>query len=208
MEQYSDESNVWLKNITVDLPTNNEWLVYNIINDFSLSLQRIVESFRNGVIHRDVVSDMLSKMVSEGKLTRLHGRQGMYSLPDKIKSKYLKLDHSKIGTAQDIKLVTKEAITHYAKEGHFITLANQTVKKGKLMTDLVAYDYLYDLPISVEIESSAEVDSHSEHVKLNMTKWRDLGFGECHVWSKNPKIQEIYGSLSDEEKKSVKIFLV
>ncbi len=208
MEQYSDESNVWLKNITVELPTNNEWLVYNIINDFSLSLQKIVELFRNGVIHRDVVSDMLSKMVSEGKLTRLHGHRGLYSLPEKIKSKYLKIDHAKIGTAQDIGMVTKEVITHYTKESHFITLANQTVKKGKLMTDLVAYDYLHDLPISVVIDSSAEVDSHPEHVKLNMTKWRDLGFGECHVWSKNSKIQDIYDSLSDEEKKSVKVFLV
>jgi len=208
MEQYSDESNVWLKNITVELPTNNEWLVYNIINDFSLSLQKIVDSFRNGVIHRDVVSDMLQKMVLEGKLTRLHGHRGLYSLPDKIKSKYLKIDHTKIGTAQDIGIVTKEAISHYSKAGYFITLANQTVKKGKLMTDLVAYDYLHDLPISVEIESYSEVDSHSEHVKLNMTKWKDLGFAECHVWSKNPKIQEIYNSLSDGEKKSVKVFLV
>ncbi len=105
-------------------------------------------------------------------------------------------------------MVTKDTITHYTKEGHFITLANQTVKKGKLMTDLVAYDYLHDLPISVEIESSIEVDSHPEHVKFNMTKWRDLGFSECHIWSKNPKIQDIYDSLSDEEKKSVKVFLV
>jgi len=41
MEQYSDESNVWLKNITVELPTSNEWLVYNIIHDFSLPLYKI-----------------------------------------------------------------------------------------------------------------------------------------------------------------------
>ena len=113
-----------------------------------------------------------------------------------------------IGTAQDIGLVTKEAITHYTDKGHFITLANQTLKKGKLMTDLVAYDYLHDLPISVEIESDIEVDSHPEHVKLNMTKWQDLGFGECHIWSKNAKIQEIYDSLNDGEKQSVKIFLL
>jgi len=208
MEQYSDERNVWLKNITVELPTANEWLVYNIIHEYSLSLQKIVESFRNGVIHRDVVSAMLQKMVSEGKLVKSHGNKGLYSVSDKIKSKYLKIDHSLIGTALDIEPVTKEVITHYAKEGHFITLANQTVKKGKLMTDLVAYDYLHDSPISVEVESISEVDSHPEHVKLNMTKWKDLGFNECHVWSKNSKIQEIYDSLSDEEKKSVKIFLV
>jgi len=208
MEQYSDKSNEWLKNITVELPTNNEWLVYNIINDFSLSLQKIVELFRNGVIHRDVVSDMLQKMALERKLSKSHGNKGLYSLPEKIKSKYLKIDHSKIGTAQDIGIVTKMAITHYSEEDHFITLANQTLKKGKLMTDLVAYDYLNNLPISVEIESSIEVDSHPEHVKFNMTKWRDLGFGECHIWSKNTKIQEIYDSLSDEKKKSVKIFLV
>jgi len=208
MEQYSDESNVWLKNITVELPTNDEWLVYNIINNSTLGLQQIVDVFRNGVIHRDTVSKILQKMVLEGKLSKSHGNKGMYSVSDKIKSKYLKIDHTKIGTAQDIKLVTKMAVEYYTKEGYFITLANQTIKKGKLMTDLVAYDYLHESPISVEIESSSETNSHKSHVKLNMTKWRDLGFNECHIWSKNPKIQNVYDSLSDEEKKSIKIFLV
>ncbi len=208
MEQYSDENNDWLKNISVELPTNNEWLIYNIINYASLSLHNIVDLFRNGVILRDTVSEILQKMISEGKLVKSHGHKGLYSIPDKIKSKYLRIDHTMIGTAQDIESVTKMVITHYTNEGHFITLANQTLRKGKLMTDLVVYDYLHDLPISVEIESSIEVDSHPEHVKLNMTKWGDLGFSECHVWSKNPKIQEIYDSLNDEEKKSVKIFLL
>ena len=140
----------------------------------------------------------------------LHISSNSYSESSSLhkKSKYLKIEHTKIGIAQDIGLDTKMAITHYTNECHFITLANQTLKKGKLMTDLVAYDYLHDLPISVEIESSIEVDSHPEHVKLNMTKWKDLGFSECHIWSKNAKIQEIYDSLTNEEKQSVKIFLL
>ena len=87
-------------------------------------------------------------------------------------------------------------------------MANQKVKKGKLRTDLVVYDYVRDIPISVEIESSAEYESHPEHVKLNMVKWKELGFKECHIWSKNAGVQKVHDSLSDEEKESVKVFVV
>ena len=176
--------------MTPQLPSSqvSKYLTLGINLDSSNSIGQVI--FRTG-IGEDLEIALATKVLNT-----------------QISSKYLKLDHSKIGTAKDIELITKEVITHYTNEGYFIILANQTVKKGKLMTDLVAYDYLHDSPISVEIESSMEVDSHPEHVKLNMTKWRDLGFSECHIWSKNAKIQEIYDSLSDEDKKAVKVFLV
>lgn len=208
MKQYSDANNEWLRNITVELPTQDEWIIYNIIKDASLSQKQIVESFRNGVIHRDTVSLLLKAMVKDGKLSQTAGHKGVYSLTNRTISKYIRLDYSQIGTAKDIKSVTEQAIKHYTDKDQFVTIANQKVKKGKLMTDLVVYDYSQELPISVEIESSAEYESHPEHVKLNMVKWRDLGFRECHVWSKNPGIRLVYDGLSNEEKESVKIFVI
>lgn len=90
----------------------------------------------------------------------------------------------------------------------FVCVASQKVKKGILRTDLVAYDYTTETSISVEVESFIETNSHPQHVKLNMIKWKDLGFSACHVWSKNPKIQDIYEKLTDEEKENVEIFVV
>lgn len=209
MEKYSDQSNYWLKNITVELPTHDEWLIYNIIGDgSSLGLRQIVDSFRNGIVHRDVVSEILKSMVEQGKLGRSPGNKGAYFLSNFTQLKYLTFDHTLIGTAQDIKEVMESAISYYTKLGYFVGIANQSVKKGKLMTDLVAYDYVTRTSISVEIESISEFQSHKEHVKLNMLKWRDLGFMECHVWSKHKGIQDLFDTLSDEEKMSVCIFVV
>ena len=46
------------------------------------------------------------------------------------------------------------------------------------------------------------------HVRHNMIKWRAMGFGLCHVWSRSPKIRDIYDSLSGEEMDGVQITIV
>ncbi|MCE2499196.1 MAG: hypothetical protein J4F28_09510, partial [Nitrosopumilaceae archaeon] len=57
-------------------------------------------------------------------------------------------------------------------------------------------------------ESYAEMRRHPEHVKLNMTKWADLGFEECHVWSTHPGIADVREELTDEQKERVRTFVV
>ena len=46
MQQYSSESNVWLKNISVEPSTHDEWLIFCILRNASLGLRQIVEQFR------------------------------------------------------------------------------------------------------------------------------------------------------------------
>ncbi len=41
-----------------------------------------------------------------------------------------------------------------------------------------------------------------------MIKWKSLDFKECHIWSKNSQIQEIYDSLTEEKHESLEIFVV
>ena len=81
-------------------------------------------------------------------------------------------------------------------------------KKDKLRTDLIAYDYSTDVAISVEIESHKEVESHPEHVLLNMKKWKDMGFLQCHVWSTHKQVAEIKETLDPSLKDDVKVFLM
>lgn len=76
-----------------------------------------------------------------------------------------------------------------------------------MRSDIVVHDYVNDISISVEIESDTHVNSHPEQVRLNMTKWKDLGFDECHMWSKNSKIREIKNKLGTEADK-VQTFVV
>ena len=63
-------------------------------------------------------------------------------------------------------------------KGYFLAVAIQKVRKGKYRTDMIAYDYNAKAPISVEIESEAEMESHPEHVRFNMMKWMELGLQE------------------------------
>ena len=209
MKQYSSQSNVWLKNISFEPPTEDEWLVCCILKDSPLGLQKIVDSFKGGTIHRDTMSkDILQNMVNKKMLSKTEGHKGVYSLTDKTKSQLFDYSSETVGSAKDIPMMVQKVTDHYVSKGNFVTVATQKVKKGKLRTDFVAYDYEKEIPISVEIESNAESDSHKSHVKLNMVKWKQLGFKECHVWSISPKIQDVYESLTEEEKIGVKIFVV
>ena len=97
------------------------------------------------------------------------------------------------------------------EQGMFVGLASQKVRKKKSRTDFIAYDYITETPISVEIESSAEVSSHREHVLKNMepVKWHDeLGFKKCHLWSKSLKSKQVYDNASDEQREGVEFFLI
>ena len=208
MQRYSSRSNDWLKNISVEHPSHDEWLIYCILRKESeLGLSNIVDKFKNGTIHRDVMSDILTLMTEEGKLTKSAGHKGLYSLTSRTK-KYFDFTDETIGTAEDIPEMIDRVTNHYITQGIFVCVASQKVRKGVLRTDLVAYDYTTETPISVEVESFIETNSHPQHVKLNMVKWNDLGFSACHVWSKNPKIQDIYEKLTDTEKENVEIFIV
>ncbi|MDA8031670.1 MAG: hypothetical protein MPK62_11220, partial [Alphaproteobacteria bacterium] len=114
-------------------------------------------------------------------------------------------DPSKIGTASDIPEVVERVVDAYISRKLFLAVAPQRVKKGEDRTDLVAYDYERETPISIEVESESEVQSHPEHVKYNMKKWRKMGFQECHVWSKSSRIRQIRDTLGEDEKLGVVI---
>ena len=90
-----------------------------------------------------------------------------------------------------------------------MAIAIQKVRKGKYRTDMVAYDYNTKTPISVEIESEAEMESHPEHVRLNMMKWRELGFKKCDIWSYAKNLEELYNALAEGTiKKSITAFVM
>lgn len=64
-------------------------------------------------------------------------------------------------------------------------------------------------PISVEIESEAEENSHPEHVRFNMLKWRELGFRACHVWSFHPKVEQEYEKMKEGyQKANTRVFIL
>lgn len=66
--------------------TSNEWLIYSILRkEPKLGLSNIVKKFKNGTIHRDVLSQILQNMVKEEKLKKSAGRKGVYSLTSRTK---------------------------------------------------------------------------------------------------------------------------
>ena len=214
------DKNKWMQQLENDtvIPPKTEWqILVSLYFHEKLSLMEIVR-ICNFVQSRDDISQLLRDMnerkiidvaekIQKGPVTIIK-----YQLSNETKTKYFELDYSKVGTAPDISDVAEKAVEHYLKEKkYFVTVSTQDfTKKDKLRTDLIAYDYDNDVAISVEIESYSEVESHPEHVLLNMKKWKDMGFSQCHVWSKHKLVAEIKEKLdsSIKDDDNVKVFLV
>jgi len=211
------DKNKWMQQLenNITIPSKTKWEIFvSLYSHEKLSLMEIVR-ICNFIQPRDEISKLLRDMnerklidiaekIQKGRVTIIK-----YQLSNETKTKYFDLDYSKIGTASDISDVAKNAVEHYLKEGYFVSIAMQDFsKKDELRTDLIAYDYSNDITISIEIESHSEVESHPEHVLLNMRKWKEMGFLQCHVWSTHKQIAEIKEKLDSTMYNNVKIFLV
>ena len=203
VRQTATNKNRWLENISVQCPTHTEWRILSLLREKPMKQNEIVAILK--VSNRSEVASVLKDMTAHKLISKIEpeNRLSAYQLTGKAKKDYFEYDIESIGTAKDIEHITNKVIESYLKLGMFVTLSSQKIIKGKDRTDLIAYDYTNEIPISVEIESSIEVQSHPEHVRYNMVKWRKLGFEQCHVWSTSPKLSAIYDSLNDEEKKGV-----
>ena len=203
----AEEKTRWLDHIKVQFRTKVEWRIMLMLRKGSMQQAEIVDVLR--AQNRSDVQPVLRDLVSRGILERTDGtRLAPYRLSKKARKDYFEHGFGDIGTAAGLETTAKKVAEQYMRDGTFVAVASQKVVKGKDRTDLVAYDYETDTPISVEIESVSEVRSHREHVRYNMVKWRRMGFGQCHVWSESPKIHEIYDRLDGKEKEGVSAFLI
>ncbi len=205
--QMSAKKSKWIQNISVPFPSQMEWKIMLMLREREMRQADMVDMLK--VQNRSEVLAVLKQMISDKILKRTDDtRMSPYALTEKAREDYFDYDVTEIGSAADIEEVTKAAIDVYLKKEMFVTMATQKIRKGQDRTDLVVYDYASQIPISVELESISEVNSHREHVRYNMIKWKDMGFEKCHVWSKNSKIQEIHDALEDKEKKGVKVGVI
>ena len=214
LKQKTVKKNRWLDNLAVEFLPQDEWKILLILyHHGQLKHMDICDKF--GSIHRDVVSKIEESLVKKGMLitvdaegTPRSSRSDYYSLSDIAKANYFSFNSNEIGIAEDIPQVTKTVVNHYLKKGYFLAMTPQKIRKGKDRTDLVAYDYENDCPISIEVESLAEVMSHPSHILYNMEKWPKLGFDLCHVWSLSPKIKKIKEKLPDRLRQKVQTFVL
>jgi len=200
-----DKKTEWIKMLKAEYRTEIEWKIIVFLRDNSGNLKQIVDAIdstdRNEtrtmietLKERDMIrivntTKIASKLVHE------------YTISEKARDMYFPTNFHSIGSAEDVDEISKKALEYYLAKGFFVSIATQIRKKGKPVCDMIAYDYQRDLPISIEIESRKHVYSHPEQVKFNMTKWKDLGFVECHVWSKSEKIEEIKRGLGNKADK-------
>lgn len=207
-----EHSTKWLKQLEVEFPTKEKWQILLYLKDNAANLSEIVEETKS--TDRDKTASLVSDMY-RGRLisiarSRLHGKikENYYTVSNSARANYFPDDFSEIGTASDIHEVATNAFSHYLEKKLFVAIARQEIKSSVLRTDLVAYDYETQRPISVEIESESEVSSHPEQVRQNMAKWQDLGFSKCHVWSRAYQIKRIHESLEPTLIDKVEVFLV
>ena len=209
LHQTQMSKNRWMRHLTVELPEKIQWqIMLYLWTEGTQQLGKITEHLQ--ATQRDDISVVLHDMVQKGMLDTINdSRNTKYALSEETIKKYFTFDDTKIGTADDISYITKNAVESYLKKGLFVTMADQTVKKDEDRTDLIAYSYDKDMAISVEIESASELASHPEAVRKNMVKWKEMGFAAYHGWSSDKKIQEIMESqINTEQRKNVLVFVV
>ena len=197
----------WMRYIKVSLPTKEQWQIMISLHKKSpLRLTEITEQVKAET--RDDVVSILKKMIRDGIVDKDDSTRNIkYFLSEKAINDYFTFDDTKIGTAEDIPRVTQKVIKKYLDKGVFISLASQDIEKDKYRSDLIGYHYDEEKSISIEIESASELTSHPEHARLNMEKWRNMGFDMCHSWSESKKLLEVYDS-QVTDKKNVKAFLI
>lgn len=200
--------NKWRESVSVVIPDVIPWKIMAMLRTGPLRQHEMVERLR--VPNRSVVADGLKYLASHGlvRKTEPENHKSAYALGDSARAAYFEPDFADVGSAEETGAVSSHAFDWYLKQGMFVAVASQKVVKGQDRTDLVAYDYENRIPISVEIESASEVQSHPEHVRYNMIKWNKHGFEQCHVWSKSARVRDIYDSLSEDERVGVVIRLI
>ncbi|HSB83290.1 MAG TPA: type IV secretory system conjugative DNA transfer family protein, partial [Nitrosarchaeum sp.] len=201
----------WMKQLEAEFRTKDEWDIILFLHNKNGNLNEIVDGVKS--TDRDKTSKIIKTLCNNNVIiissTKRHGPilECEYALSAKSKQSYFPETFESIGTAKDIPEVSKKAYDYYLEKKFFISLTNHNIKKNKIMSDIIVYDYQKDVAISVEIESQHEISSHPEQVRLNMIKWKDFGFAECHMWSKSNNIIKIKNSLGNEAQK-VQTFLV
>ena len=213
LDAREEERNRWKMNMDAALPPHDFWHVMLMLRPGPLNLKGITLRYnpRNdptpGTRHRDEISATLRAMVADGLLAKEDRRDGRYSLAASSRECF-SYPWEKIGTAPDVKDAVREAVRYYLGMGYFLAMADQRIRKDVDRTDMVAYDYNTDTPISVEVESVSEQTSHAEHVRYNMVKWPELGFRKCHVWSFNPGIEQERESLGNDTRGDTVVFVL
>ncbi len=209
LQQKQIQRDRWMRYLTVSLPTKEQWQIMVALHKNKMSplqLTEITEQVRAET--RDDVLSILKKMIEKGILEKDDSTRNVkYFLSKKAVKNYFTLDDTKIGTAKDISRITQKVIKNYLDKGVFITIASQNIEKDKYRPDLIGYHYDEEKSISIEIESTSELASHPEHARLNMEKWKNMGFDICHCWSESKKLLEVYDS-QVTNKKNVKAFLI
>ena len=178
VRQAAAARNKWLESITVRLPAHMEWRIMVMLLDKPLQQVEMVSQLP--VSDRSEVLDILKRMQAD-RLVRKTGpgnRLSRYELAQDARSACFEPRFDEVCSAAEIEGLTRRVFNGYLKKAMFVAVASQKVTKGRDRTDLVAYDYEDDAPISVEIESVVEVQSRGFLVPTILESMPDNGIME------------------------------
>lgn len=192
----------WMRQLYAEFRTKPEWDIILFLYKSNGNLTQIVDGVNSQ--DRDNTSQLIDSLRENGIISIARSRKRgsqveyEYALAAKVRDTYFPKSFDLIGNAHDVSEVASKALQYYIEKEFFVSLANRDLKNGKMMCDMIAYDYDNDHSISIKIESKSEADSHPEQVQLYMTTWKSLGFAECHIWSKSDEIQKIKEKLETD----------
>lgn len=135
-------------------------------------------------------------LISQGSIVKVRRVRGAthFGRSRRVQRLYFNPDFSKVAKSLEGRQIAKVAHRYHLKQGNFVTVIPQRI--GEFKCDMVAYDYKKHLAMAIEVESSQEIKTHAEQVRINIEKFSDLGFDVLELWfSKRmkEKIRELVG---------------
>lgn len=169
------------KYLPVPVPEEKEWRILKSLGEDSpLRFYQICS--KAGVPRDDRSRKVLDGLQSQGFVVYHSKEPERFKLSKKARELFFDPDFESVAPSEEGQRLARKCFENYLDSGSFVSVAIQPGRGFEKAPDLIAFDYSDRRSRSIEIESSSEIETHFEQVRINSEKFEDLGFDECEFW--------------------------
>lgn len=185
MSQDVGEMDDWKKFVPADItiPDETEWKILVAIKNLGSAKRSQINTY--AALSRDTKTTEAMNSLLAKQLILINPtspQEQRFKLSDagaRLMSPDLK-DVKDAAPSSEGQRILRYALSKYQDDGLFVYPSRQDIKEQR--PDLVVYDYRKEVAIAGEVESTGEIETHPEQVKINILKFKDLGFQKLHIW--------------------------
>lgn len=184
MSQDVKQMEDWKRFIPSDIPipSDTEWKILVAIKDMRSAKRSQINTYA-ALNRNDKTTEAMNSLITKRLIQTDPASQEQKFILADLGQRLMFPDFKDMKDAapsSEGQRILKYAVSKYQNDGLFVYPARQDIIEQR--PDLVIYDYKKEIAIAGEVESSGEIETHAEQVKINIKKFKDLGFQKLHVW--------------------------